>query len=387
MRDVPRDGTKDQMNGDQVMHFAKPPALEPPPETSACCSPLLAALRANEEGRFEDANYFLLDAIGQDRCNAAAHMVLGQNLLRMGIWEPGWDELLWQWQMPEAAMEDRPLATWNGMPLKSGQPLLVIADGGHGDVFMYSRFLNDVCQRCEEVVFGVFTGTVPFWQSVLANKKIRIVDREEDIGRVACYIRLSGLPYTLKARPADVSHYSNGYFLPPDNEAYSHMFKCAAAQHGTGKKIGIAWQGSLGHANDKRRSVPINYCRDLAAVAAERGASFYAVQPLHESVNRDVLSQALGQTLYAPLPFDATWLDTTYLLKELDLVICVDTGVAHLAGAMGIPTWLAISRPADWRWGIEGKSSIWYSSVSLYRQKTPGDWPSVFMPMAEDLRR
>ena len=145
-------------------------------------------------------------------------------------------------------------------------------------------------------------------------------------------------------------------------------------------KIGLVWAGSPTHQNDRHRSSAL---AAFLPVVRTPGIAFYSVQ-------KGERSQELRQ-----LPPDCTvhdldalirdYGDTALLLDALDLLISVDTAVAHLAGALGKPVWLLLPEVPDWRWGLEGETSPWYSSMRLFRQTRRGDWAGVMARVAEAL--
>jgi hypothetical protein len=173
----------------------------------------------------------------------------------------------------------------------------------------------------------------------------------------------SRIPY-LSAEPARVEHWQKRLHDVP------------------GLKVGIAWQGNLRHKWDRQRSFPLALLRPLADIP---GVSLVSLQkgPGAEQIPylRDRFAVLdLGSEL-------TTFADTAALMKCLDLVVCCDSSVAHLAGALGVPVWVAISIIADWRWLLEREDSPWYPTMRLFRQRRIGRWRPVFKRMAGELGR
>jgi hypothetical protein len=149
-----------------------------------------------------------------------------------------------------------------------------------------------------------------------------------------------------------------------------------------GFKVGIVWHGSPQHKRDRFRSVPLTQFAPLATV---------------EGVRLVGLQKGPGADQIAMLPsgfiaFDAgarvdDWADTAAVVKGLDLVVTVDTAVAHLAGALGVPVWVALPYAPDWRWLLGRDDSPWYPTMRLFRQTTPGAWGPVFEQITNALRR
>ena len=138
-------------------------------------------------------------------------------------------------------------------------------------------------------------------------------------------------------------------------------------------KVGIAWQGNPGHKRDRQRSVPLHAFAPLAGVPEVRLVS------LQKGTGREQL-QGLADCLQVLDLVDALedFADTAALMSNLDLVITVDTAVAHLAGAMSIPVWVALPIVPDWRWMLQREDSPWYPTMRLFRQTAWGDWTGVF---------
>ena len=144
-----------------------------------------------------------------------------------------------------------------------------------------------------------------------------------------------------------------------------------------GFRIGIAWQGSPRHRRDRFRSIPLCQFAPLADIEGVRLLS------LQYGFGRDQLAALEGRFPVIDLGDDlGDFLETAAVLRSLDLVITVDTAVAHLAGALGVPVWVALAYSPDWRWLLEREDSPWYPTMRLFRQARPGDWEGVFQRMA-----
>jgi hypothetical protein len=155
---------------------------------------------------------------------------------------------------------------------------------------------------------------------------------------------------------------------------------------GGGFKVGVVWQGNPQHSWDRWRSFPLSCLAPLAAVqgaslvSLQKGAGVEQRQLLAERFAMDVLDGELDAE-------GGAFLDTAAVMKELDLIVTADTATAHLAGALGVPVWVALSAVADWRWMCERQDTPWYPTMRLFRQADLGDWQSVFERMASALSR
>jgi hypothetical protein len=139
-----------------------------------------------------------------------------------------------------------------------------------------------------------------------------------------------------------------------------------------GRKIGLAWAGNSLHSNDRRRSIPTEA---LLPLLQQDDAAFVSLQP--DRTMPHVLDVSGSLTHYA---------DTAALIANLDLVVTVDTSVAHLAGALGVPVWIMLPFAPDWRWLLGREDSPWYNSVRLFRQTAPNDWAGVVERIKTALR-
>jgi ADP-heptose:LPS heptosyltransferase len=161
--------------------------------------------------------------------------------------------------------------------------------------------------------------------------------------------------------------------------------RIASEWDGHSKKIGIVWAGDPKHGNDRARSIPIDKFMEIvrANLARAQFFSFQAVPGLKQLFGLSQLDQSFVVDLGSDFRnFD----DTASALRQMDLLISCDTSVPHLAGCMGIPTWIMIPNPPEWRWLTHGKTTSWYESVRLFRQSAPLDWNPVISAVASELR-
>ena len=175
---------------------------------------------------------------------------------------------------------------------------------------------------------------------------------------------------TLKNIPAEVP-----YLVPDPQTAERWRVDLDAAG---GFKVGIAWQGSRTHRRDLGRSIPLAVFAPLAGVP---GAKLYSLQKIQQGGTAQVASATRSTTFRHRLE---TFDDTAAAVKDLDLVISCDTSLAHLAGGLGIPVWVAIGTVPDWRWLLGRDDSPWYPTLRLFRQRQRGEW-QMFARMAECL--
>jgi Tfp pilus assembly protein PilF len=309
----------------------------------------------------------LLRALGLKPDHADGHLALGQNLLAMGDFEPGWKEYEWR-NLTEAGKGTLPKMTsaaWNGMRIPNGR-LLMVGDQGYGDTIQFARYIPMIAERCQELILGCSAEMGPLLASLPGVKQY--CHRWTDVPGHAAHCRLSSVPSllhtTLETIPAKIPY----LFADPVRVATWRERLAAEMPPGT-RRVGLARSGRPTHPNDRRRSLKLARLAPLASVG---GISFVSLQkPLPES---DVASLSLFPGL-ADIAGDFG--ETAAMMANLDLVISVDTAMSHLAGALGKPVWVLLSKAADWRWMIERSDSPWYPTARLFRQKTAGDWDPV----------
>jgi Flp pilus assembly protein TadD len=323
----------------------------------------------------EHAIACLLRAIGLKPDHADGHLALGQNLLAMGDFEPGWREYEWrnQTEAGKGTLPTMTSAAWNGMTIPNGR-LLMVGDQGYGDTIQFARYIPTVAERCQELILGCSAELAPLL-AVLPGVK-QYCHRWTDVPGHAVHCRLSSVPgllhTTLDTIPAEVPY----LFADPGRVAAWRERLDACLPSGT-YRIGLAWSGRPTHPNDRRRSLALARLAPLAGVG---GVSFVSLQkPLPPS---DLASMSLFPGLS---DIAGDFGETAAMIVNLDLVISVDTAMSHLAGALGKPVWILLPKAADWRWMIERSDSPWYPTARLFRQKDPGDWDPVMAETAAAL--
>jgi Tfp pilus assembly protein PilF len=326
----------------------------------------------------EHAMVCLLRAIGLQPDHADAHLALGQNLLALGDFAPGWLEYEWRnrTEAGKIALPAMTSAPWNGMRIPNGR-LLIVGDQGYGDTIQFARYIPMVAERCAEVILGCSAEMAP----LLARMPgvAQYCHRWTDVPGHAAHCRLSSVPgllhTTLETIPAKIPY----LFADPARVAVWRE-RLGASLPAHTRRIGLAWIGRPTHPNDRRRSLPLARLAPLGRVG---GASFVSLQkPLPPA---DAASVALFPGLADLSDALADFGETAAVIANLDLVITADTAVAHLAGALGKPVWILLPKAADWRWLIERTDSPWYPTARLFRQNVPGAWEQAIAEVAAAL--
>jgi len=292
---------------------------------------------------------------------AEAHLALAEIWLLSGDFERGWAEYEWRFGIagagPFMAPTDQP--AWEGQAL-TGR-LLLIGDQGFGDVIQFARYIPLAAARCGAVAVACAPEMQPLLQQIWPA--LEVFGRwEKGIGCEA-WAPLSSLPRLCGQMPAP------GVYLRPGPQCVAKWAsRLATALPGPGMRVGIVWAGSPDHQNDHRRSThfatfaPLLSVPGVRLVSLQRGAAQL---------------QAAGAEVYDAGSALDDFTETMGLLGALDLLITVDTAVAHLAGAMGRSVWILLPYAPDWRWLLKRDDTPWYPTARLFRQQTPGDWAPV----------
>ncbi len=318
-----------------------------------------------EQGKLEESTHALRKAIQIQPDHADAHFNLAMLLLLQGHFVEGWEKYEWRWNSSLKSQKrdfKRPL--WDGTAL-GGKSILIYAEQGFGDSIQFARYIDlfsdadsSIIVACQPELKSLFKGI---------DRIDTLVTKGEDLPNFDFHVPIVSLPYifntTLDTIPARIP-----YLYPkPKSDSVFHV------DDSHGLKVGIVWAGSPTHINDSNRSVSLKNFKCLLDV---EGCMFFSLQVGERSVDMkqcgyDYMIKDLGKQL---TDFHCTAL----AILQLDLVISVDTAIAHLAGALGKPVWTLLPFIPDWRWLLSRSDSPWYPSMTLFRQKERGDWYSVF---------
>jgi hypothetical protein len=328
----------------------------------------------------ENAIACLLRALGLQPEHADGHLALGQNLLAMGDFAPGWREYEWR-NLTEAGKGTMPKITsaaWNGMRIANGR-LLMVGDQGYGDTIQFARYIPIVAERCQALILGCSAEIGPLLSAMPGVSQY--CHRWTDVPGHAAHCRLSSVPGLLHTMP-DTIPAKLPYLVANAARVIAWRGRLDAVLPRGPRRIGLAWAGRPTHPNDRRRSMPL---ARLAPLAAAGNASFVSLQKPFPAADRPALPQFAGMTdISADL---ADFGETAALIANLDLVITVDTAVGHLAGAMARPVWIMLPKPADWRWLLERTDSPWYPTARLFRQQASSRWEPVVAEVVAALDR
>ena len=279
----------------------------------------------------------------------------------------GFADAEWRKRHPRFAADFAGLTApeWDGGPL-AGRHLLVHAGQGMGDTIQFARYLPALAAAGARVTLACAADLVPLLAQI---EGVAVVRRTDGLPPHDCWVDQMSLPHLLgtSAIPS-----AGGYLAAGQRGAI-----------GPGLHIGLVWAGNPAHGNDRNRSLPRGEAAELLRPLRRAAAAMPRLRLVGLQVGPRAGELADLPTLSGGL---ADFADTADLVAALDLVITVDTAVAHLAGALGRQVWLMLPHAPDWRWQLGRPDSPWYASMRLFRQPEPGDWNGVIRAVAAALR-
>jgi hypothetical protein len=306
-------------------------------------------------------------AIKPDHPNA--HLNESMARLVTGDFQGGWPKYEWRLQRKRPF----PQPPWLGEAPLAGRTILLYAEQGLGDTIQFLRYVPLVAERGARVVLRVQAELEPLVAGFPGVSTL--VPARDPVPPFDLNCPLPSLPLAfrtgLATMPAGVPY----LHAPRDRVA-----SWAARMGGGGLRVGLAWSGNPGHANDRHRSIAFDR---LSALLERPDVQFISLQ---KDVRREDAPGVAGATRLLRLGGDFTdFADAAAVVSQLDLVITVDTSVAHLAGAMGKPVWILLPFAPDWRWLLEREDSPWYPTARLFRQHRPDDWDEAIARVGREL--
>lgn len=325
------------------------------PKTPASAWPQIPGFIHYEQERYEAYGAWAEDGLALDPEAPGLHEHRFIYRALHGDWKRAWQD--WEFRTSRQSLVARfsqvfPKTEWTGAPIP-GKTLLVICENGLGDQIMFSRWLDHArtASSARRVLLETRRelrrwrfGAVE-WLTVIANG--------ENLPEFDYWIGLESLPLATGMTvpfPVGVSRVASRV-----------------------KQAGVCWHGGARSWVDQRRSTPFRMWLPLLQTPDIRFRSLQYGEEFSEGME--------------PLGPVTDMADTAARMEDLDLVITVDTSVAHVAGAMGIPVWMLHYRPPEWRWGLAGESTDWYRSMRVFRQERKGEWGTVFDLVQSELRK
>jgi hypothetical protein len=305
--------------------------------------------------------------------NRAGALLLAGNLVE------GLPDYEWRHRLRDYPRVAYPWKEWSGEPL-AGRTIVLWAEQGFGDTLQFIRYAPLVKQQAARVAVMCSTTLRPLLTRTPGVDAL--LTPEGELIEADFCLPMMSLPYrlgtTLETIPAQVP------YLFTDPKLVDHWRQRLGRWDGF--TVGINWQGSPRLRADRKRSIPLIHYEPLAKVPGLR------LFNLQKGPGLEQLT-AVGQS-WSVIDFGdevdrsaGAFMDTAAIMQSLDLVITSDTVTAHLAGALGVPVWVALQLVPEWRWLLEREDSPWYPTMRLFRQQRAGDWPEVFQRMAGELAR
>jgi Flp pilus assembly protein TadD len=311
----------------------------------------------------------------------------GLALLTLGNFERGWAEYEWRLSCKRHVGYNPNSPRWTGDDLR-GKTILLHCEQGFGDTIQIIRFVSDVRKRGPAQIIVICQR--PLVRLIARYPGIDVIREERSpVPPFDVHASLWSLPAILGVTLANLP--SARAYLSVDSATTEFWRAILARALGPGEidhalKIGVVWQGNPKHRGDRMRSFRL---RDFEPIARIPGARLISLQKDHGVAQLRELGEQFPVVDLARETSDwddrRDFLDTAAVVSQLDLVITADSAVAHLAGSLGVPVWVALQSVAEWRWMIDRDDCPWYPSMRLFRQKTDGDWAGVFRRMAKVL--
>jgi hypothetical protein len=336
-----------------------------------------------EQGKLTEAMACYEQALAWQQDYVEAHFNRADLRLLMGDFEQGWPEYEWRWELPIVGRRATDPPRWNGSPLE-GRTIVIHAEQGLGDTIQFIRYMPFLKQRGAKVIvhcqgallklLANVKGVDGFaaWHSPLPPFDVQehLLDLPSVLHTTLATIP-NDIPY-LHADAGLVNHWRRETRTPDDSTPHYAL----RTPHFL---IGIAWKGFVKNQSDSKRSIPLSCFEILTKVP---GVQLISLQKGSGTEQLQGVDRILAPKLDEE---SGAFMDTAAVMMNLDLVISCDTVIPHLAGALGVPVWVALPLSHDWRWLLEREDSPWYPTLRLFRQTALGQWDDVFERMAEEL--
>jgi tetratricopeptide (TPR) repeat protein len=334
-------------------------------------------LALSELGQFDAAMASFDRAIALQPRLSEPQFNKGLRYLQSGDFERGFE--LYERRPPadRGAAEGCDASQWDGIGEIAGKRFLTYAEQGLGDTIQFSRYALLLAARGARVVLSVQEGLCALLRSLGSN--IEVIGAAERPTDIELQCPLLSLPHLFGTRIETIP--APCPYLQPQPERVARWRERLGSG---GRLIGIHWQGGTGRA-DAGRSFPLRYFAFIAGIPGVRLISLQKGPGTEQlrGLQGDWRAEDLGPQ-FDPVGAEA-FLDAAAVMAALDLVITSDTSIAHLAGALGRPTWVALKQRPDWRWMLEREDNPWYPTMRLFRQPEPGAWAPVFDGMRREL--
>jgi tetratricopeptide (TPR) repeat protein len=324
-----------------------------------------------EQGRIDEAEEHYRQAVELNPDFAMAHKCVAQMLLRKGRFAEGWAEMEWRWKWKEFPSPKRnfPQPQWRGEDI-TGARIFLHAEQGFGDAIQFLRYVPMVAERGAKISLEVHPELRRLAEGM--DGVTELIARGDKLPEFDWHCPLMSLPLVFSTNvhtiPAKVPYLRTQFEIP------SWLKK----EKSKNLHVGVVWAGNPKNTVDRKRSLTLTA---LAPLYALEDVSLYSLQrgPAVQELNSVPFGFA------GSLPESGDFADTAAAVANLDLVISVDTAVAHLAGELAKPVWILLPKLAEWRWLIDREDSPWYPTAKLFRQEVQGEWQAVVQRIIKEL--
>ena len=304
-----------------------------------------------------------------------AHWNLSIALLVSGQWQRGWP--LYEWRWKKSGVSLNPLINghpqWNGAKDIKDKTIFLHCEQGLGDTIHFYRYVTAVADLAGKVLLEVQPALVDLLS--LLDARVSVFAKGAEVPAFDLHCPLLSLPLAFSTTLDSVPCRTR--YLSVDEHKVQQWLNSFGIK--TKPRVGLVWSGSSTHSNDYNRSIPLSALLPLLPEQFD----YFCLQKELRLEDAEILAKQSRIQFLGDLLHDFT--DTAALCESMDLVISVDTSVAHVSGALGKSTWLLLPFNPDWRWLLTGTDCIWYDAVTLYRQPKPGDWVTILNKISRDL--
>ncbi len=326
-------------------------------------------------GKPREAIQYLQKAIDIKPNYALAHFNLSFARLLLGDFKRGWFEYMWRWGLEEFQIPQFPQPIWDGSNL-DGKTIYIHGEQGFGDTIQFVRYIPLIVERGGRIILAAQKVLLSLLKTVDGISEI--VTWGDPIPNFDVHCPLLGLPLAFETNLETIP--SKVTYLSVHSGLIKNWAKKICSEENV-LKVGLAWAGSQYHKKDIFRSINLE---QFAPLGDLNGIVFYSLQKGKGS--EQAKNPPRGMKLIDFMDEVQDFSDTAAIIENLDLVISVDTAIAHLAGALGKPVWLLLPFAPDWRWMLDREDSPWYPTMRLFRQPAMRDWDSVIRRVAKELR-
>lgn len=333
------------------------------------------AITLREMGLAEEAQPHFEAACAMAGHKAEEDWEMAINLLILGRWKEAWPLFENRWHLGKITLHEYAgVPRWQGEDV-AGKTVLVYEEQGYGDTMLCARYLCALKERGARVIFEATEPLERLMRTCAGVDKVilRGTNTGEPCDFQTPIMSLPGIFGTMPDTIPAVATFNSPAAIKPE---VSRLLEIA----GKRLKVGILWSGRPGFAMNNKRAVPLSRFLPLAEIP---NVQLFSLQ---KGAGEEALANlGLRGCIYELAPHIQDFADTAAIIRHLDLIVMTDSGLAHLAGSLGVPVWDLLCYRPYWIYGQEGEECAWYPSMRLMRQPEPGDWDSVFEKVAQDI--